>query len=102
MSKNYTLEISASPTFEWADKVGFTTGNVNDNNVKRNFQRLANAAKAGKITPVRAGQSEDEKVTVIACYLRVRESDSENQQSASFALADGTSLDLNDAADDLV
>lgn len=91
---NYTLEVSTSRSFDFKDRVGFTTGNVQDNNIKRTFNRAVAAVEAGQIIPVEAGS--DEEYTVIQCFMRVRKSNPENVQAPSFVTADGENIELDD------
>ena len=99
MSHNYTLEISAGRDFAFKDRMGFTTANVNDPNIRATYNRAVAAVKSGALKPVEAGSDEFD---IIKCFMRVRKSNPENREQATFIREDGEAVVLPEADDDLV
>ena len=87
---NYTIEFATTEDFAFSNRAGFTTGAVNDQNIKRMHGALVAAVKAGKIQPAEAGS---EEWTTIPCFMRVRRS---NPDNATQPVIPGVQLDDSD------
>mgnify|MGYP003574085078 CR=1 FL=1 len=72
---NYTIEFATTEDFAFSNRAGFTTGSVNDANIKKMYGALVAAVKAGAITPV---EPDSDEFTAIPVFMRVRRSNSDN------------------------
>lgn len=90
-NKNYTIEFATTEDFAFSNRAGFTTGNVQDSNIKRLYAAVVQAVEAGHIVPVEADS--DAEFTKIPCFMRVRRSDPAN---ATQPVIPGVDLGDND------